>query len=122
MKKQIQKTLLVICSGAIITSCASSTMINSVPNGAKLYLDGESVGTTPYRHKDTKIVGSQTDVKMEKDGFETFNTSFSRNEQVDVGAVVGGLFLFVPFLWTMKYKPTHNYELTPIKKTETNQK
>lgn len=122
MKKQIQKTLLVICSGAIITSCASSTMINSVPNGAKLYLDGESVGTTPYRHKDTKIVGSQTDVKMEKDGFETFNTSFSRNEQVDVGAVVGGLFLFVPFLWTMKYKPTHNYELTPVTKTETNKK
>ncbi len=122
MKKQIQKTLLVICSGAIITSCASSTMINSVPNGAKLYLDGESVGTTPYRHKDTKIVGSQTDVKMEKEGFETFNTSFSRNEQVDVGAVVGGLFLFVPFLWTMKYKPTHNYELTPVTKTETNKK
>jgi len=122
MKKQIQKALLVICSGAIITSCASSTMIYSVPSGAKLYLNDESVGTTPYRHIDTKIVGSQTDVKIEKEGFEPFYTSFSRDEQVDIGAVVGGLFLFVPFLWTMKYKPSHNYELTPVTKTETNKK
>jgi hypothetical protein len=122
MKKQIQKTLLVICSGAIITSCASSTMINSVPNGAKLYIDGERVGTTPYRHSDTKIVGSITDVKLEKEGYESFNASFSRNEQVDAGAVIGGLFFFIPFLWTMKYKPSHNYELTPVTKTETNKK
>ncbi len=116
MKKTINvKIVSVILAGAVLfSSCASSTMIQSVPNGAKVYLDGEFVGETPYSHKDTKIVGSTISVKLKKEGYEPLNTSFSRNEQVDVGALIGGLFVWVPFLWIMKYKPTHTYELSPI--------
>lgn len=88
-------------------------MIQSNPSGAKVYLNGEPVGTTPYTHQDTKIVGSTTTVKLEKEGYEPLNTSFSRDEEADVGAIIGGIFVWVPFLWTMKYKPTHTYELTP---------
>ena len=36
-----------------------------------------------------------------------------RNERADVGAIIGGVFLLVPFLWVMKYDPDHNYELQP---------
>ena len=96
---------------ALFSSCASSTLLQSTPSGARLYLDGEAVGLTPYRHTDTKIVGTTTMVRLEKNGYEPLITSFSRNEEVDVGAIIGGLFVYVPFLWTMKYKPTHSYEL-----------
>jgi len=89
-------------------------MIQSKPSGAKVYLDGEIVGKTPYYHTDTKIVGSTTTVRLEKEGYETFNTAFSRNEQADVGAIIGGVLVLVPFLWTMGYKPIHTYELTPL--------
>jgi hypothetical protein len=88
-------------------------MIQSNPSGVKVYLNGEPVGTTPYTHRDTKIVGSTTTVKLKKEGYAPLNTSFSRNEEVDVGAIIGGVFVLVPFLWTMKYKPIHIYELTP---------
>jgi hypothetical protein len=88
-------------------------MIQSNPSGAKVYLNDEPVGTTPYIHRDTKIVGSTTTVKLEKEGYDPLNTSFSRDEEVDVGAIIGGLFVLVPFLWTMKYRPIHTYELTP---------
>jgi hypothetical protein len=88
-------------------------MIQSTPSGAKVYVDGQPVGSTPYTHRDTKIVGSTTTVKLEKEGYEPLNTSFSRSEQADVGAIIGGIFVFVPFLWVMKYNPTHTYELTP---------
>lgn len=98
----------------LFSSCASSTMIESSPSGAKVYINGESVGETPYKHRDTKIVGSNNAVKLEKEGFQTFETYFSRNEEADVGAIIGGIFFLVPFLWTMKYKPTHSYELTPL--------
>lgn len=109
------KTISLLLAGSILlTSCASTTMIQSNPGGAKLYLNGEPVGTTPYTHQDTKIVGSTTTVKLEKEGYETLNTSFSRDEEVDAGAIVGGILVLVPFLWTMKYKPTHTYELKPI--------
>ncbi|MDR2927257.1 MAG: PEGA domain-containing protein [Cytophagaceae bacterium] len=116
MKNQRMTTKIISVSlaGAILfTSCASTTMIQSNPSGAKVYLNGEPVGTTPYSHTDTKIVGSTTTVKLEKEGYEPLNTSFSRDEEVDAGAIIGGVFVWIPFLWTMKYKPTHTYELTP---------
>jgi hypothetical protein len=103
---------MLLAGSILFTSCASTTVINSNPSGAKIYLNGEPVGTTPYTHTDTRIVGSSTSVKLEKEGYAPMNTSFSRDEEVDVGAVIGGVLVLVPFLWTMKYKPTHMYELT----------
>ncbi|WP_160070055.1 PEGA domain-containing protein [Sphingobacterium bovisgrunnientis] len=106
---------LFAASALLFASCASTTLINTTPAGAKVYLDGEAVGTTPYSHKDTKIVGTTTTIKLEKEGFEPFTTTFSRSEQADVGAIVGGVFFLFPFLWTMKYKPSRTYELIPLK-------
>ena len=54
----------------LFAGCASSTMINSVPSGAKVYINGESVGTTPYLYSDTKVVGSVVNVDLVKDGYE----------------------------------------------------
>ena len=102
-----------VCS-VLISSCVSSTLIESIPNGATLYMDGEKIGETPYLHRDTKIVGTSTDIRMEKEGYKTFRTTLQRNEEADVGAIVGGVFTFIPFLWTLKYKPTHTYELVPL--------
>ena len=117
MRKQtiLNKTIfLLLAVLVLLTSCVSTTLIQSSPTGAKIYIDGQPSGTTPYSYSDTKIVGSITTVKLEKEGYEPMNTSFSRSEQADVGAIIGGLFVWVPFLWTMKYNPIHNYELTPI--------
>lgn len=109
------RAVAILLAGSILTtSCVSSTTITSNPSGAKLYLNGENVGMTPYTHRDSKIVGSSNTVKIEKEGYQAVNTGFSRDEEVDVGAIIGGLFLLVPFLWTMKYKPSHSYELVPV--------
>lgn len=116
MKKQtikIKAVSMLLAGSVLLASCSSTTMIQSTPTGAKVYIDGQPAGTTPYPHTDTKIVGSATTVKLEKEGYEPLNTSFYRNEQVDIGAIIGGIFVYVPFLWTMKYNPVHMYELTP---------
>jgi hypothetical protein len=89
-------------------------MIVSDPPGAKLYIDGYYAGSTPYLYTDTKITGSKTHLKMMKDGYEPLNTFFTRSEEVDVGAIVGGVFIWPVFLWTMKYYPEHYYELYPL--------
>lgn len=117
MKKQvitIKATSLMLATTMLLASCSSRTLIQSNPNGAKVFLNGESVGTTPYMHEDTKIVGSTTTVRLEKEGYSPFNGSFSRNEQADVGAIIGGVFVLFPFLWTMKYKPERSFDLVPI--------
>jgi len=114
MKKMLRSVAVLMALVFLITSCASTTMIHSDPPGAKLYLDDEAVGKTPYTLTDTKISGTPTRVKIVKEGYEDFYTVIIRNEEVDIGAVVGGLFVLVPFLWVMKYKPMRTYELTPV--------
>jgi hypothetical protein len=37
-----------------------------------------------------------------------------KDEDVNVEAVIGGFFTVIPFLWTMKYNPVHNYVLGSI--------
>lgn len=95
----------------LFASCSSTTMILSNPSKAKLYINGAYVGQTPYEHIDTKIVGSSMVLKLEKEGFKPLVTTITRDEEVDVGAIIGGVFFGFPFLWTMKYQPTHNYDL-----------
>ncbi len=100
----------------VLIGCSSTTIITSEPPGAKLSINGVSVGKTPYTHADTRIVGSTLMIKLEKEGYEPLNTIITRDERVDVGAIIGGVFFLFPFLWTMQYNPQHSYELTPLKK------
>jgi hypothetical protein len=104
---------LPLAVAVLIASCASSTVIDSVPGGAKVYINESYAGTTPYKHTDKRIVGSTLDVRLEMNGFEPLSTTITKNEEVDVGAVIGGFLLVVPFAWVMKYQPEHVYELVP---------
>ena len=117
MKKQIiQFVALILSTSILLSSCASTTVFQTTPPGAKLYMNGESVGNTPYTYSDTKIVGTTTVVKITAEGYEDFNYVLKRNEEANVGAIIGGILVLFPFLWVMDYKPMHNFELVPLKK------
>lgn len=111
--KRVISLLLILC----MTGCASTTMIKSVPDGATIFLNGEKVGTTPYTHTDTKIIGARNSVILKKDGFQDFSTTFVRDEEANIGPIIGGFFVMVPFLWALGYKPIHSYEME-AKKTQ----
>jgi hypothetical protein len=98
---------------AVLAACSSTTVIQSLPSGARLYLNGEVVGNTPYTLTDTRIVGSVTHVRLEMPGYDPFITVIVRNEEFDVGACIGGVLVLIPFLWIMGYKASHTYELRP---------
>lgn len=69
-KKIINTTVsLMLASSILLSSCASTTIIQSNPSGAKVYLNGEPAGVTPYTHQDTKLVGTTTSLKLEKEGY-----------------------------------------------------
>jgi len=104
----------VLAFAVLFASCSSTTLIQTEPSGAKVYMNEEYKGVTPLSYSDTKIVGSITSVRFEKEGYETLYTTLTRNESADVGAIIGGIFFLFPFLWTMKYNPTHMYELKPL--------
>ena len=98
----------------LVSACSSSTVIRSNVRGAKVYLNGALVGETPYVMRDTKIVGSVTDVRIEAHGYEPLQAFIKRNEDFQLGACIGGVFLLVPFIWVMGYYPDHMYELRPL--------
>jgi len=117
MKKLIiQSVALILSTSILLSGCASATLIQTTPPGAKLYMNEELVGNTPYTYSDTKIVGTTTVVKIKAEGYEDFNYVLKRNEEANVGAIIGGIFLLFPFLWVMDYKPMHNFELVPLNK------
>jgi hypothetical protein len=111
----MKSAALLLAVAVLFASCSSSTLIQSDPSGAKVYMNGEYKGRTPYSHSDTRIVGSTTEIRLEKEGFEPLYTMLSRDESADVGAIIGGIFFLFPFLWTMKYNPVHTYELRPVR-------
>ena len=115
MKTFFRNFALLVVGLITLASCASTTIINSVPQGATVYINQSRVGTTPYTYSDTKILGSVTPITLKLDGYEDFHVMLTRNERVDAGAIVGGLFCWVPFLWTMQYDPTHTYEMVPLR-------
>lgn len=106
--------MFLLTSALFFAGCSSTTMIQSYPEDANVYINDEFAGTTPLYHTDTRITGSRLYVTLEKDGYESFNTVIVRDEEVDAGAIVGGLFVWPVFLWTLKYKPVHQYELIPL--------
>lgn len=115
--KSFRSVLGLFIALTFLASCSSTTMIRSSDSQAKIYVDGELKGTGAASHTDTKMMGSSTSVRIEKQGCEPAHYSFSRNEEFDVGACVGGAFVLVPFLWIQKYKPerTFEYSCTPKK-------
>ena len=103
-----------LVAGVYLHACASATVIHSVPEGAKLYADGEYKGVTPYAYSDTKIVGSTTQLRLVMEGYQEAVVSLQRNEQFSPGACFCGVLFFFPFLWIMSYRAEHRYELTPL--------
>lgn len=104
---------LLLAFAVLMSSCASTTLIQTEPSEADVYIDRVKVGKTPYPYSDTKIVGSSTIFTFKKKGYKDFNYVLTRNEQADVGAIIGGVLFLFPFLWTMRYYPQRTFELEP---------
>jgi hypothetical protein len=108
------RVLRLFMTAIFLTSCASSTIINTEPQGAQVFVDGALRGTTPFTYTDRKTIGSTTSLLIKKEGYEEFQSLMVRNEEFDPAACAGGIFLLVPFLWIQKYSPERTFELTSI--------
>ena len=94
-------------------SC-SSTMINTRPQGANIYLNKEYVGKTPYKHTDGKVLWSDTHFTLKKEGYKPVDLTITRNEEFHVTACILGVLFLVPLLWCREYKAERTIELEKI--------
>ena len=94
----------------ILAACSSTTTIRSSDPDARIYVNGEYIGTGQANYTDRKVAFSNNRVVLRKEGCAPTSFSFRRNEDPDGGAIVGGILVGVPFLWVTEYKDQHVYE------------
>ena len=93
--------------------CASATVIKSNPPGAKLLLDGQYKGDTPYTYSDRATAGTMRTVTLRKEGYKDFTGSIKR-EKFSVPAFIGGLFFIIPFIWITEYPSEYTFEMQEL--------
>ena len=107
MKKLISLTIAFF----FLFGCASSTLIKSNPPGAKLYLEGQLKGETPYTYADRAAAGTMRTVTLKKEGYKDFNGHIKR-EELSVGALILGILVLWPLLiWVLEYPPEYTFEM-----------
>src|SRR5438132_1628078 len=90
-------TLVVFAAG-----CASTTIIKSKPEGAKVKIDGVDVGETPYTLTDTAPAWQSHKVTVAKSGYKE-QTVEVKHSELNVIRLIAGLFLCVPLVWVTDY-------------------
>jgi hypothetical protein len=102
--------LILLSCVAVLAACSSGTSIHVSDPDARIYVNGEYVGTGKGYYSDRKLMFTKREVTLRKDGCETQRYTFRRNERPDLGAIVGAYYLAVPVLWVAQYKGDHRYE------------
>lgn len=105
----MKRNICIVCA-SLICACSSSTHIRVSDPDARIYVNGEYVGTGKAHYSDRKPAFTRQDVTLRKEGCEERNYSLRRNERPDVGAIVSAYYLAVPILWLTQYKGRHAYE------------
>lgn len=93
-----------------LISCSSTTVIRTTDPEAKIYVDDQFLGKGSVVHTDMKVSWSDTRIKVKKDGCKSENYVMTKDEELDVPALIFGVLTIVPILWVLKYKGLHNYE------------
>lgn len=118
--KYVKKAIAALSLMTFLTACASTTTLKSTPAGAKFYANGHYLGEGPVTYSDTKPVGSKTVIEIKKEGYADKTAILSRTEQVNVGALVGGILLaptvvgLLFFLWVCDYNPYYVFDLEQV--------
>jgi hypothetical protein len=114
IRRGIMKKLVVLTIDLFfLLGCASTTLIKSNPPGAKLSIDGQFIGETPQFYTDKAIAGTVRTVTLKKEGYKDF-IGYIKREKLSVPALVGGIFLLVPFVWILEYPSQYGFEMEGI--------
>lgn len=84
---------LVLAALMLLSSCSSSVKITSSLSGADVYADGFYVGQTPMRHNDAKPTGTTLELKLAKEGYDTFETDFTKDARLNVKTLLQSMFI-----------------------------
>lgn len=93
-----------------VTACTSGTAIRVSDADARIYVNGEYVGTGNGYYSDRKPAFTKQEVTLRKEGCADETFTFRRNERPALGAIISAYYLYLPILWFTRYKDHRVYE------------
>jgi hypothetical protein len=105
----MKRTIVLVAVG-VFAACSSGTHIKVSDTDARIYVNGEYVGTGDGYYSDRRPAFSKQEVTLRKDGCAEQSYTMRRNERPDLGAIISAYYLAVPILWVTQYKHKHAYE------------
>jgi hypothetical protein len=102
--------LILLAVMATLAACSSGTSIHVSDPDARIYVNGEYVGTGHGYYSDRKPAFTKQEVELRKDGCAEQTYTIRRNERPDLGAIVSAYYLVLPALWFTQYKNHRAYE------------
>ena len=104
------RTPLCILTSMLLLACSSSTTIRVSDPDARIYVNGEYLGSGEARYTDRKPAFTVQEVTLRKRGCVDESYRFRRNERPDIGAIIGAFLFVVPAAWFTQYKRERAYE------------
>lgn len=104
------KLVILVLAALTVAACSSETRIRVSDPDARIYINGEYIGTGKGFYADRKPAFTKQEVTVRKAGCAEETYSFRRNEKPDLGAIISAYYLAVPILWVTQYKDYHAYE------------
>jgi hypothetical protein len=105
----MNRWIVLLCAAAL-GACSSATHIKVSDSDARIYVNGEYVGTGEGYYSDRRPAFSKQEVTLRKSGCDEQTYTMRRNERPDLGAIISAYYLAVPILWVTQYKHHHAYE------------
>lgn len=93
-----------------LVGCSTMVTIQSDPSGADVFINNRKMGKTPYVAKLDDFIATNHQITLKKDGFEDFNGVLAK--EAKVGAIIGGIFFLIPFLWCYGPSPYQQFALS----------
>lgn len=103
------KRLLVLTCAAIC-ACSSGTQIRVSDEDARIYVNGDYVGTGDGYYSDRRPSFTTQQVTLRRPGCQEQSYVMRRNEKPHYGAIVSAAAFAVPIFWVAQYKAEHDYE------------
>jgi hypothetical protein len=104
------KPVLVLTCAAMLAACASETLIKVSDQDARIYVNGDYVGTGDGYYTDRRPAFTTQQVTLRRDGCVEQSYTMRRNERPHYGAIVSAAAFALPIFWVTKYKGQHDYE------------
>lgn len=93
-----------------VTGCSTMVTIQSDPSGAEIILNNQKIGKTPFAVSLSDFAFNSYDVTLKKDGYSDFHGRIAK--EAKAGAIIGGLFSWIPFLWCYGPQPYQTFYLS----------